>query len=320
VAALHAEAAARVPGVTLAAVCDVRPEAARALAAATGARAFPTHGEMFAAGGLDGVVVTAPHSLHAPIAADAAAAGLHVLMEKPMATTLEDCLSMIELCDRAGVRLAVGNIQRYLPAVREAVRVLRSGRLGQPRLVNHRRTVRYEPGSRPGWFFDPVLAGGGILMNIGGHCVDRAQQLAGAPVTEVRARTWRRAGFEVETDALAELGTGNGVRVVVAATSTGLPPQDETEVVAEDGALRISEDHGTWLFQGGRSELLVPAAGMADIAAAFGDQLADFAADRPPVVDGAYGASVVAAVLAAYESAASGRTVPLPAAGVRVPR
>ncbi|MCW3814372.1 Gfo/Idh/MocA family oxidoreductase [Micromonospora sp. DR5-3] len=306
VAALHLDAAAGLPEVEVAAVCDVRLPAAEQLAAGFGARAYADHTAMFAAGGLDGVLVTAPHSLHAPITVDAAAAGLHVLVEKPMATTLEDGQRMIDACATHGVRLAVGHVLHFLPTVREAWRILRSGSLGRPVVITERRTARYERGSRPDWFFDPVLAGGGILMNVGTHSIDKAQWLGDAPATSVHGYVWNRPGAEVETESVGLLELANGVRVVLSVTGTGLPFRDETEVVCEHGALRLSRSDGLWTYRGDDAVQVVTPE-QDDIVVAFREQLADFVAScrdgRTPAVDAAYGQSVVATALALYESA-----------------
>ncbi|TDD58854.1 Gfo/Idh/MocA family oxidoreductase [Kribbella antibiotica] len=313
VATLYVEAAAGLPVVDITAVCDVRRDAAETLAAQAHAQVFDDHRSMFAAGGLDGVVITSPHALHTPMAVDAAAAGLHILMEKPMATTVSDCRLMIDVCAKAGVRLAVGNLQRFVPAVRQATDVLRSGQLGRPLLITERRAVDYDPAVRPSWFFDPEMAGGGIMMNIGGHCIDRAQVLAGERVIGVDARVWRRPGLKVETEAVGLLSLAGGLQVGISVTSTGLPPQNETEVVCEEGALRLSDHTGLWMFQAGRSVQLREPTDRQDFVSAFRDQLIDFAGNEAPTVDGDYGLSVVAAVQATYESAALGRPVSIAA-------
>lgn len=324
VAALHLDAAAGLPGVDVVAICDVRLEAAEQLASGVGARAelsrsavqaYSDHAEMFASGELDGVVVTAPHSLHAPITLDAAAAGLHVLVEKPMATTLADCRRMIQASHRRGVRLAVGHVLHFLPTVREAKRILGSGQLGQPVVISERRAAHYGRGSRPEWFFDPVLAGGGIVMNVGTHSIDKAQWLGDAPTSKVLGYVWSQPGIGVETESVGLLELANGVRVTLSVTGTGLPFQDETEVVCEQGALRLSRRDGLWTYQGDEA-VQVAAAGQDDVVAAFAEQLADFVAScvegRAPAVDGEYGQSVVATALAVYESAERADTVRVP--------
>jgi predicted dehydrogenase len=302
VAGLYVEAAAGLDRIAIQAICDVRTEAAEALAAPLHAEFYNDHRAMFASGNLDAVVITSPHSLHTPMAEDAAAAGLHVLMEKPMATTVADCRKMIEICANAGVRLAIGNLQRFVPAVRQAAEILRSGRLGRPLLITERRAVRYDPESRPAWFFDPELAGGGIMMNIGGHSVDKAQVLTGQRVVAVNARIWRRPGIAVETEASGVMELSGGVQLTFSITSTGLPPQDETEVICENGALRLSHTDGLFMFHNGESIRLRESMRHDDIVTAFRDQLLDFTGTERPSVTGEYGLSVVAAVQAAYSS------------------
>ncbi|TDD63235.1 Gfo/Idh/MocA family oxidoreductase [Kribbella antibiotica] len=304
VAGLYVEAAAGLPELAITAVCDVRREAAQALAAPLDARVYDDHRAMFAAGNLDAVVITSPHSLHTPMAEDAAAAGLHVLMEKPMATTVADCRRMIKVCADSGVRLAIGNLQRFVPAVRQAAEILRSGQLGRPLLITERRAVRYDPESRPAWFFDPELAGGGIMMNIGGHSIDKAQVLTGEKVVAVNARIWRRPGIAVETEASGVMELSGDIQLTFSITSTGLPPQDETEVVCENGALRLSHTGGLWMFRDGQAVHLKDRTGHDEIVTAFRDQLVDFTGSETPSVTGDYGLSVVAAVQAVYDSAA----------------
>ncbi|WP_405059425.1 Gfo/Idh/MocA family oxidoreductase [Kribbella sp. NBC_01505] len=304
VAAVYVEAAASLPNLAITAICDVRRDAAQALAEPLNASVYADHRDMFAAGNLDVVVITSPHSLHTPMAEDAAIAGLHVLMEKPMATTVADCRKMIKVCADAGVRLAIGNLQRFVPAVRQAAEILRSDQLGRPLLITERRAVRYDPESRPAWFFDPELAGGGIMMNIGGHSIDKAQVLTGEQVVSVNARTWRRPGLAVETEASGVMELSGGIQLTFSITSTGLPPQDETEVICENGALRLSHTEGLWMFRPGEAVQLKHQTGHDDIVTAFRDQLLDFTGSAPPSVSGDYGLSVVAAVQATYDSAA----------------
>ncbi|MBC9715144.1 Gfo/Idh/MocA family oxidoreductase [Streptomyces sp. TRM66268-LWL] len=309
VGALHIQAAQALPGVTVAAVCDIDADAAGRMAQEAGAVAYTSHEEMLAAEALDGVVITAPHALHAGMTLAAAAAGVHVLVEKPMATSVEDCTAMIDACEAAGVVLAVGHVVRFGALARRAEEVLRSGELGPVRAISQRRTSHYAKGSRPEWFFDPGLAGGGIVMNVGTHGLDRIQWLGGSSVQTVHAHTWSHGDLLIETDAMGFVGLTNGVKAIFQFTSAGLPYIDETVVQCERGALRWSAPEGLWVSRGGKETPL--AAGAEEPVDAFAAQLADFTeacrSGRPPRVDGAYGRSVVAAVRAVYDSASSGQ-------------
>ncbi|MFE4634481.1 Gfo/Idh/MocA family protein [Streptomyces sp. NPDC056773] len=319
VSALHVKAAGMLPDITLAAVCDIEADSARRMAHEAGAVAYTSHEEMLAAEALDGVVITAPHALHARMTLAAAAAGVHVLVEKPMATSVADCTAMIGACEAAGVVLAVGHVVRFGAGARHAEEALRSGELGPVRALSHRRTSHYARGSRPEWFFDPVMAGGGIVMNVGTHGLDRIQLLGGGTAESVHAHTWNRGGLLIETDAMGFVALTNGVRAGFQLTSAAVPYSDETVVLCEYGSLRWSAHEGIWISRGG-PETLVTAADE-DPVDAFAAQLADFAeaarTGGPPRVDGGYGRSVVATVLTAYASAASGRPEPVPGALLR---
>jgi predicted dehydrogenase len=303
VAALHLDAARATPGVRVAAVCDVHAEAARRSAAQAGATAYADHRDMLAREPLDGVGVTAPHALHAEMTVAAAAAGVHVLVEKPMATSVADCTAMIDACAAAGVVLAVGHVVRFDGTARRVEHELRAGPLGDVLAVDHRRTAHYRRGSRPDWFFDPVMAGGGIVMNVGGHGFDRIQWLAG-PVATVSARVWRRDGHAVETDAMGVAELAGGIPAAFLFTSTGAYV-DETTVVCEHGSVRWTAD-GAWRCDHDGTETPLTAA-KGD---AFAAQLADFVAAcrfaKSPAVGGGYGRSIVAAVEAVYASARDG--------------
>ncbi|MFJ6985886.1 MULTISPECIES: Gfo/Idh/MocA family protein [unclassified Streptomyces] len=312
VGAAHVRAAVGAPGLEIAAICDTDRRAARSLAETAAVPAYDDHRAMFAEAGLDAVVIAAPHALHAPLTVEAARAGLHVLVEKPMATTDEDCALMARASAEAGTLLAVAHVIHFDPVVREARALIASGRYGQPLLLTHRRSSHYEPGSRPPWFFDRAVAGGGIVLNVGTHGIDRIQLFADSAVRRVSGVVRGRPGLDVETDALALVELGNGINATLALTSRGMPYVDETEVVLDEATLRISAAEGLFVLRGGRATHLL-GADPGHQQQAFRDQLRGFVTaargGAGHYVDGAYGRSVVAAALAVYDSAARGRQV-----------
>lgn len=321
VAALHLEAIDASRDAELVAVCDIDEGRAGDAARRWSARAWTDHREMFAAEHLDAVVITAPHSLHVAITLAAAEVGVAVLVEKPIATTLDDADAMITACDRAGVVLAVGHVLRFDGAVRAAFAAVESGRVGAPLAILHRRSAHYSPGSRPSWFFDPKVAGGGIAMNVGPHGVDRVQWLGLGRITDMTADVWHRGDLQVETDVIATARLDSGATASIILTSASLPTPDETVVVCQRGSVRYSSIDGSWILDGGGEELL---AGPSRISDAFSAQLADLVEavrrHRPAHVDGASGRSVLAAILGIYESSFHGTTVALQGPSTREDR
>ncbi len=312
---LHADAAAVLDGVEVAAVCALSSAEAREVAGPHGAVIFTDHRALLEHPGLDAVVVSTPHSSHAPMVLDAAAAGLPVLVEKPMATTLAGCDAMARACDDAGVALAVGHVQHFLPATAAARAVVASGELGEVLMLHDHRSTDYRPGTRPAWFFDPVIAGGGAVMNIGGHCIDRSSWLSGSLPARVTATTRSRFGVGVETDASALVTMANGVDASVTITSTPPRPVDEVTVVGERGTVVADPRAGTSV-RVGDDVRQVHDPSPQDVPAAFRAQMLAFtaliSAGTPFPVSREHARAVVATVRAVYASAASGRSVEVP--------
>ncbi|HSU70219.1 MAG TPA: Gfo/Idh/MocA family oxidoreductase [Micrococcaceae bacterium] len=319
VAGFHAQAAAAVDGLVLAAVCDLRAPAAEAVAGRHGAAVFTDYRELLDSGEVDAVVVNTPHALHREMVLEAAARGLHVLVEKPMATTLDACDEMASACRVAGVTLAVGQIQHFLPEKVAVARALAAGTLGPVQLIHDYRSTDYRPGSRSAWFLDPVMAGGGALMNIGAHLLDRSIWLGGAPVVSVRASTLHRFGSPVETDGTIALTLANGVSVSISVVSDTPHYVDELMVVCEHGTLTADPARGTFLRRDGVTTRLHENGDDDEVLQeAFLNQMQDFAR----TLDGGQGSvpttharHVVEVILAAYESAAAGATVELSGSG-----
>lgn len=298
VATLHADAAFELSDlVRITAVADPRPEAARQLAAHCDAVPLHDHQELAASGLADAVVVSSPHHKHCQQVVDLAAAGLPILVEKPMALSVADCERMIRAAADGGVPLAVGHLQRYLPTIAAARRLLDEGRIGRPRMFLERRSVRYEPGTHPAWFFDPDTAGeGGILTNLGAHCMDKLFLFTGRRIA--RPTSARTSGDAVATEVAVTLDLADAHATIVL-TGTGLPQSELSEVVGSAGAMRISRVDGISVFVRGEVVHQLPAAAD-ELPRAFVAQLADFhtavISGQPPVVGGDYGHDVLVAL------------------------
>ncbi|MBN2219402.1 MAG: Gfo/Idh/MocA family oxidoreductase [Kosmotogaceae bacterium] len=131
----------------------------------------------------DGVIVTSENSTHRKFVKIAAEEGKHVLCEKPIATTLEDAEAMIEYCSRNNVKLQMAFPVRYSASAKKSREIIGSGQLGE--IVN---LVGTNHGRMPGgWFIDPVLGGGGAVMDHTVHVVDLVRWLLDCEFTQVYA-------------------------------------------------------------------------------------------------------------------------------------
>jgi predicted dehydrogenase len=308
VAERHLAAAAEVAEVRVAAVADVHADRSERLAAAAGARAYTGFAALLDDPDVDVVVLTVPHAVHAEYAVRAAAAGRHVLVEKPMAVTVADCDRMVAAADAAGVLLWVGQQQRQFTHVRVARDVLRAGDLGEPLLYVERRSTDYPPG-RPSWFVDPDAAGGGVAMLVGPHTVDRASWLLGTSPVAVAGTVATPDGWRVETDA-SGLVWFDGAPPSQFALHTDPVFYHETTVVCERGRLLLDAGGLTTVGPDGTARRLVQFDGDREYTASFARQYRALAravdGQAAPDVLPAEGRQVVATIRALYQSARLG--------------
>src|SRR3954465_924920 len=144
---------------------------------------YERYDEMLKRGDVDAVYIATPNSLHAEYAVRAAQAGMHVLVEKPMAVTEEQCELMAKAARDAHVKLMVAYRLHFERANLEAIEVARSGRIGEPRLFNSTFTMQVVPGN----IRVRSELGGGTLYDIGIHCINAARGLFREEPIEVRA-------------------------------------------------------------------------------------------------------------------------------------
>jgi phthalate 4,5-cis-dihydrodiol dehydrogenase len=176
------------PRVQLVGGADPRPEARSKFEADFGAKAFASVEELAAQPGVDVVYVATPHQFHAAHARLAAAAGKHVLVEKPMALTLDECREMIAASRSAGVQLIVGHSHSFDAPILRARELVESGRYGRIRMVTALNFTDFLYRPRRPEELD-TARGGGVLFNQAAHQVDIVRLLAGSPVVSVNAAT-----------------------------------------------------------------------------------------------------------------------------------
>lgn len=171
-----------IPNVSVVALCDVNKERVKAIAAEKGvAQTFTDYQTMLREVKPDITVIATPNIFHKPMALDALNAGSHVLCEKPLALNYADAKEMMDLAASKGLTLTVGSHYRWSDAIRATKAQVDAGFFGEIYAV---RTVWHRRSGIPGfgsWFTRLDLAGGGSLLDIGIHALDRALFLMGYP-------------------------------------------------------------------------------------------------------------------------------------------
>lgn len=165
--------------VELVATCDLDRARAQAAASKAGAQVVcESYHEVLPREDVDAVDILLPHDLHCEVTVAAAAAGKHVLCEKPIAPSVEEAEEMIAACEAAGVKLMIGYCERYANEHAAAKKLLDEGALGKPYLmrIDHNQWVWAPEGH---WLNDPEKLGGGTVAGSGTHRLDLLRWLNG---------------------------------------------------------------------------------------------------------------------------------------------
>jgi UDP-N-acetylglucosamine 3-dehydrogenase len=188
----HARILGSLPGVELVGIAD--PDGAKR--EVPGQTAVVDDVDALLALGIDYAVVAAPTTLHLAIGTSLAAAGVHALVEKPLANEFEDALALAQMFDEAGLVGAVGHIERYNPALRAARDRLAQGELGD---VYQVATRRQSP-------FPARIADVGAVLDLATHDIDLTRWFTGAAYASVAANTAHKSGRQYE-DLVAFVGS-----------------------------------------------------------------------------------------------------------------
>ena len=260
VSVVHFDAIQALPDAELVAVCDVDPAAAARAAERYAVPSFTGHAELLAALRPDVVHISTPHDQHVPPALDCLAAGVSVVVEKPVAHTRSEADRLVAAAEQPGApKIGVCFQNRYNATSRAMADLLASGQLGSvlggsATVCWHRPPAYYQ--SRP-WRGQVDRSGGGVLINQAIHSVDLLQWLLGE-VREVRGRASRLAldGVDIEDTAHLVLDHDGGARSVFFATNANATDSPVTlEIVTEGAELFLRRDL-TVRYADGRVEVV----------------------------------------------------------------
>ena len=315
---LHAEAYIQnvraVPGVELIGIADEDMARGQRFAQQFDAHLFPSYDALLAEKP-DGVIVCSENSRHRPLVELAARHGVHVLCEKPLATTLEDAQAMIDACREAGVILMTAFPMRFSTPLQQLKAKLDAGELGKVYCLNSTNQGQL-PMHERAWFVDKALAGGGALMDHIVHLADIFNWFFGADVESVYAQANRilhADSVDVETAGLVMLNYRNGLFATIDC-SWSKPLNYPTwgglaiEMVSERGVTQVdafrqnvnvftqSPQANWWAYWGSDANQAM----IDEFVAAIRQQ-------RQPAVTGEDGLFALAVTLAAYEAVDSGQ-------------
>lgn len=266
--------------------------------------------------GVDAVYVSTTNERHHEETLAAAAAGKHVLCEKPLALSLDAAADMVRACRRAGVVLATNHGRRHDSGLRSAREIVRSGRLGT--IVSARTSNAVElPERLRGWRLTDVSAGAGVVLDLVVHEADTLRFVLDQDPVEVTALTGSHgmASAEVEDEVMGVLRMGSGLLASYACSFVTPCGQVGLDVNGTNASLTVQRLPGQE-----RTAVLRHRSGQEDIALPETEPLGqttvrDFEAavrgQGKPTASGEDGLRSLAVALASMESARSGRTVTL---------
>jgi len=248
---------------TLAAVCSRDLERAKLFAQEFGCNhSFDSLEQMLASGSVDAVYVGSPNHVHKEHALKIARAGIHVLCDKPLAHTVEDCQAIVDACRSAGVKLGVGFHLRHNPVHNLVRQKVLSGALGVLGLAEiqymHVITESEVKGNLPAWRRDPQKYGGGEFIGTGVHAIDLLRYVTGREIERISAlgdNGWYETGFEMMIQTAMTLQ--GGVPACLSAGGMKYPSNGFT-IYGSDATLRC---RGSLGYHGGGKIEIVSKAG-----------------------------------------------------------
>ena len=342
---IHAQALSTLPESKFVAVCDAQLARAQAFASRYGVEAFDSLPRLLSQSGAEALTICTPHPLHELPCVEAAKAGVHVLVEKPMASSLAACDAMLQAANKSGIKLGIVSQRRLFEPVQRMKVAIEAGKIGRPILgtfsmFSWRDEAYYR--SDP-WRGKWETEGGGVLVNQSPHQLDLLQWFMG-PIEEISGY-WANLNhpyIEVDDTALAMIRfKSGGLGSIVTSLSQKPGIYTKVHIHGSNGAsVGVETDSGA-TFVAGMTSIVQPP--LNDLWTIPGEEnrLAEFQAEdrarfqtidatthyhalqiqdflrairenRPPLVTGEEGRIVVEMFTAIYRSNELGRPVRFP--------
>jgi predicted dehydrogenase len=308
------------------AIADPVTGRAKSVADGIGAVAYTDYKRMLKEEDLDAAVVCGPNRLHAPMTIDAFKAGLHVLVEKPMATTRAEGKKMIAAAKQARKYLMVGMNQRLMPTYVKAKEILSSGRVGTPiafeTSFKHPGPDGWSVDGANSWFFKKIPAVMGVCGDLGVHKADLMRWLlgeefvlAGGVISTLDKRTDQGKLIPLDDNAYITLKSKSGVVGSMNISWTNYGGEDNgTTVFCSKGVIKVGKhpDFGVVVeYRNGEREFHkvgAVATNTRQVSSGVIDSFTEsILARKKPLIDGMEGYRALDVILTAMEAAKAGR-------------
>lgn len=248
----HAKALAELSTVKLVAASRTNASALNDFISIYGGTAYTNYQDLLNDTSVDIVVIATPHHLHTNITIAAAKAGKHILLEKPIAPTREECNAIVQAVKTAQVKFMVGHVNHFVLAYQVAKQMLESGEMGETVLGLATMQKYWMVDNRRNWHLDRNT-GGGVWMTVGIHPLDRMTWLIDSPVTSVVAQLSRNFHEQGADDTgMVFLRYANGAVGTIVSTGYKIgAPKHLTELTCTKGMLNVDYTTGVSI---GRNE------------------------------------------------------------------
>lgn len=235
----HSQAIRQVQGAKLACVADINMGRMQDLP--PDVRRFSDYQELLL-DDIDAVIICSPTVFHSKTSVDALMEGKHVLVEKPMAVTVDQAQKMCQAARERGKVLMVGMTHRFYPEFRHAKRLVDDGAIGDVLMCTDKIIEPLGFNDLPAWYLDKGIAGGGVVMSDGVHLVDRNCWFAGAPAQQVAGvMSNRYLASSIEDTAQIQLWFHGGVtsQLTMAFMNSLHPMVCDLDVIGTKGSIQI---------------------------------------------------------------------------------
>ncbi|MGG0217545.1 Gfo/Idh/MocA family oxidoreductase [Bacillus mycoides] len=316
------------PYVQIVAVCDSNKKRAKEVANKYGVNMYTDYNELINCEELDAVSVCTPNDLHASISIVALQSGIHVLCEKPMATSKKDAEMMIEAAEKSGKKIMIGHNQRFVTSHQKAKQLIGNGEIGKiysfRTAFGHSGPENWSVDGKESWFFKKDEAFLGAMGDLGVHKADLIRYILNEEITEVGAfvETSAKTFSNVDDCAVCMLKSESGIIGTLAASWSYVSKEDNSTIIYGEKATLRLEDDPTYslILQYKNGEVVKYELDKIQSNAAVGQSnshvieqfVESILSDKEPLINGVEGMKSLEVILAAIQSSETKQIVTIP--------